>query len=145
MSHEGLLLDYESSLTRKNADGKYYNLSAHFLWIGDRTRQLDGAHVEFFRGLENPIGVKCGPSLSPEELVTLLDVLDPHRVPGKVTLITRYGVDKIEKHLPEHIKAIQGTDHVVIWSCDPMHGNTETTSSGLKTRRFENIAKVRLV
>ncbi|KAJ3164972.1 hypothetical protein HDU88_004953 [Geranomyces variabilis] len=140
MSHEGLLLDYETSLTRK-VDGKHYNLGTHYLWIGDRTRQLDGAHVEYFRGLENPVGVKVGPSMKPEELAPLLDILDPNCEPGKVTLITRYGHDKISQYLPDHIKAVQATKHKVVWCCDPMHGNTESTASGVKTRRFNHIAE----
>ncbi|KAJ3165808.1 hypothetical protein HK101_012075 [Irineochytrium annulatum] len=139
MSHEGLLLDYEQQLTRKGTDGKHYNFGTHFLWIGDRTRQLDGAHVEFFRGLANPIGIKVGPSMKPDELAPLLDMLDPDCEPGKVTLITRYGCDKINQYLPGHIQAIQKTNHKVVWCCDPMHGNTETVN-GMKTRRYENIA-----
>jgi 3-deoxy-7-phosphoheptulonate synthase len=100
----------------------YYNTSAHFLWIGDRTRQIDGAHVEFFRGLENPIGIKVGPSMDPQELVRLLDVVNPRREIGKITLITRYGAEKIEGKLGSHIEAVKATDHTVIWQCDPMHG-----------------------
>ncbi|KAI8920744.1 DAHP synthetase [Powellomyces hirtus] len=138
-SHEGLLLDYETSLTRK-VDGKYYNLGTHYLWIGDRTRQLDGGHVEYFRGLENPVGVKVGPSMKPEELGPLLDILDPNCEPGKVTLITRYGHDKVSVYLPAHIAAVKATNHKVVWCCDPMHGNTESTASGVKTRRFDHIA-----
>ncbi|RKO92148.1 DAHP synthetase, partial [Blyttiomyces helicus] len=140
MSHEGLLLDYESKLTRAGPDGAYYNLGAHFLWIGDRTRQLDGAHVEYFRGLANPIGVKVGPSMKPEELKPLLDIIDPNFETGKITLISRYGHDKIQNFLPAHIKAVQESGHKVVWCCDPMHGNTETTSTGVKTRRFDHIA-----
>jgi 3-deoxy-7-phosphoheptulonate synthase len=140
MSHEGLLLDYEQQLTRKGADGQHYNLGTHFLWIGDRTRQLDGAHVEFFRGLANPIGIKVGPSMKPEELAPLLDILDPHFETGKITLITRYGCDKVQEYLPGHIKAVQATKHKVVWCCDPMHGNTETVNN-IKTRRFENISE----
>ncbi|KAJ3282749.1 hypothetical protein HK104_010731 [Borealophlyctis nickersoniae] len=140
MSHEGLLLEYESRLTRQNKDdGKWYNLGTHFLWIGDRTRQLDGGHVEYFKGLANPIGIKVGPSMKPEELGPLLDLLDPFFETGKVTLITRYGANKIETYLPHHIRAVQATRHKVVWCCDPMHGNTETTNGGVKTRRFEHI------
>ncbi|KAJ3322778.1 hypothetical protein HDV06_002639 [Boothiomyces sp. JEL0866] len=144
MSHEGLLLDYEAQFTKliqskTSDDRKYYNLSTHYLWIGDRTRQLDGGHVEYFRGIENPIGVKVGPSMKPEELVPLLDILNPNFEVGKVTLITRYGADKIRQYLPAHIKAVQASKHKVVWCCDPMHGNTESTNCGLKTRRFENI------
>ncbi|KAJ3024763.1 UNVERIFIED_CONTAM: hypothetical protein HDU68_007798 [Siphonaria sp. JEL0065] len=140
MSHEGLLLDYEQQFTQQGTDKKFYNLGTHFLWIGDRTRQLDGAHVEYFRGLANPIGIKCGPSMEPEELIRILDILDPNFETGKVTLITRYGHDKIEKYLPGHIQAVKTTKHKVVWCCDPMHGNTETVN-GVKTRRFDNIAE----
>ncbi|KAJ3241585.1 hypothetical protein HDU81_000124 [Chytriomyces hyalinus] len=140
MSHEGLLLDYEQQFTQKGSDKKYYNLGTHFLWIGDRTRQLDGAHVEYFRGLANPVGVKVGPSMDPEELVRVLDILDPNFETGKITLITRYGHDKIQKHLPGHIQAVKKSNHKVVWCCDPMHGNTETVNS-VKTRRFDNIAE----
>lgn len=136
-SHEALVLEYEQSLTRRLPhppnrfpirdvpldDGKgWYNTSAHFVWIGDRTRQVDGAHVEYFRGLENPIGVKVGPSMAPDELVTLLDVLNPRKEVGKVTLITRYGETKIHDTLKTHIEAVQKSGHVVVWQCDPMHG-----------------------
>ncbi|KAJ3207306.1 hypothetical protein HDU82_003887 [Entophlyctis luteolus] len=140
VSHEGLLLDYEEQLTQKGTDGKFYNLGTHFLWIGDRTRQIDGAHVEYFRGIANPIGVKVGPSMEPDELVRLLDILDPDFEIGKVTLITRYGCDKVAKFLPTHIQAVQKTGHKVVWCCDPMHGNTESVN-GVKTRRFDNIAE----
>lgn len=135
-SHEGLVLEYEQSLTRRlrhpstysppstgSNDGKgWYNTSAHFLWIGDRTRQLDGAHVEYFRGIENPIGIKVGPSMAAEELVKLLDIVNPRKEVGKVTLITRYGAEKVEGMLGEHIEAVKGSGHVVVWQCDPMHG-----------------------
>ncbi|KAG0003053.1 hypothetical protein BGZ65_002086 [Modicella reniformis] len=146
-SHEGLILEYEHALTRLMANPtdstqqKYYNVGAHFLWIGDRTRQIDGAHVEYFRGIENPIGVKCGPSMKPEELVELLSILDPDMQPGKVTLITRYGVDQVDKYLPGHIKAVQESGHLVVWACDPMHGNTKQSTSGLKTRHLIDITK----
>ncbi|TFL00439.1 DAHP synthetase [Pterulicium gracile] len=116
-----------------------YNTSAHFLWIGDRTRQIDGAHVEYFRGIKNPIGVKVGPSMEERELVRLLDILNPDKEAGRITLITRYGYNKIEAHLPAHIKAIQASGHPVAWVCDPMHGNTQTSSTGHKTRHFTNI------
>ncbi|KAI9754387.1 MAG: Aromatic/aminoadipate aminotransferase 1 [Chaenotheca gracillima] len=157
-SHEGLLLEYEQSLTRllphpKNATtpttattpgapspSGWYNTSAHFLWIGDRTRQLDGAHVEYFRGLENPIGIKVGPSMQGEELVRLLDIVSPNKEIGKVTLITRYGASKVEGLLGAHIEAVKASGHVVVWQCDPMHGNTVTGPiSGLKTRHFSSI------
>ncbi|KAH8085811.1 putative family II 2-keto-3-deoxy-D-arabino-heptulosonate aldolase [Filobasidium floriforme] len=120
---------------------KFYNLSSHFIWIGDRTRQLDGAHVEYFRGIQNPIGIKIGPTMKPEELVQLLDVVNPDNIPGKVTLISRYGADKIEKFLPAHIEAVKATRHIVVWQCDAMHGNTKSseTDPSLKTRHFVDI------
>ena len=123
----------------------YYNTSAHFLWIGDRTRQLTNAHVEFFRGISNPIGVKVGPSMPASDLAPLLDILNPEREIGKVTLITRYGADKISQHLPSHIAAVQSSGHIPLWQCDPMHGNgrtaqvTSPAGSSFKTRRFEDI------
>ena len=141
MCHEGLLLDYESSLTRKVSTHEevYYNLGSHFLWIGDRTRQIDGGHVEYFRGIKNPIGIKVGPSMCPTELSRLLDILDPDYEIGKVTIITRYGADKVKEFLPYHINAVKHSGHKVIWCCDPMHGNTEIIDGDLKTRRFERI------
>jgi len=146
-SHEGLMLDYEQALTRefplpasKTPDKTgFYNTSAHFLWIGDRTRQIDGAHVEYFRGIRNPIGIKVGPSMEEEELVRLLDIVNPDKEDGRVTLITRYGAGKIENHLASHIQTVQKSGHPVVWICDPMHGNTLTSSSGLKTRNFGTI------
>ncbi|KZS96044.1 DAHP synthetase [Sistotremastrum niveocremeum HHB9708] len=152
-SHEGLMLDYEEALTRRlplppslqdratsqTSDG-FYNTSAHFLWIGDRTRQIDGAHVEYFRGIRNPIGIKVGPTMESEELVRLLSVVNPDRIDGKVTLITRYGAGKIDKYLAGHIQAVRESGHPVIWVCDPMHGNTLTSATtGLKTRNFGTI------
>jgi 3-deoxy-7-phosphoheptulonate synthase len=186
-SHEGLLLEYEESLTRKlkhptnslppaasismpnsavaarrkssahrrsstaAPNTGYYNTSAHFIWIGDRTRQLTHAHVDFFRGIANPIGVKVGPSMPPEDLVPLLDILNPSHEIGKIVLITRYGYDKIATHLPQHIKAVQGSEHdgTVVWQCDPMHGNGRNANveaadgngqpTTFKTRRFSDI------
>ncbi|KAH9969937.1 DAHP synthetase [Russula compacta] len=152
-SHEGLLLNYEEAMTRRYpipdstvsrelgtpAPEKYYNTSAHFLWVGDRTRQLDGAHIEYVRGIRNPIGIKVGPSMGNDELVTLLDIINPNRDSGRVTLITRYGADKIGSYLAHHIEAVQASGHPVIWVCDPMHGNTLVSSSGLKTRHFGTI------
>lgn len=139
-SHEGLLLEYESALTRLHQDdGKYYNTSAHFLWIGDRTRQLDHAHVEFMRGIANPIGVKVGPTTDIDELVGLVRRLNPTQEPGKIVLITRFGADRVEELLP---KAIQGIRHAgmrVVWQCDPMHGNTSKTQQNVKTRRFDAV------
>ena len=153
-SHEGLLLEYEQSLTRRlrhpptraqlledqqtDKEG-WYNTSAHFIWIGDRTRQLDGAHVEYFRGIENPIGIKVGPSMKGDELVELLDIVNPTKQVGKVTLITRYGEGKVEGLLGAHIEAVKKSGHVVAWQCDPMHGNTRSTPSGIKTRQFTSI------
>ena len=150
-SHEGLMLEYEQALTRlsrhpvpagaepSEPETGYYATSGHFLWIGDRTRQLDGAHVEFFRGLSNPIGVKVGPSMQADELVQLLDTVNPDKEIGKVTLITRYGAAKIKDHLPGHIKAVQNSGHLPVWQCDPMHGNTHSTPTGVKTRDFQKI------
>lgn len=117
----------------------HYNTSAHFLWVGDRTRQPDHAHIEYFRGIENPIGIKVGPSTSTSDLVELLDIVNPRKEIGKVTLITRYGEAKVEELLPVHIEAVRKTGHVVVWQCDPMHGNTRSTSSGIKTRSFAAI------
>ncbi|KAF2105509.1 phospho-2-dehydro-3-deoxyheptonate aldolase [Lophiotrema nucula] len=150
-SHEGLVLEYEQSLTRRlrhpanytphgSPDSKgWYNTSAHFIWIGDRTRQIDGGHVEYFRGIENPIGIKVGPSMKDDELIELLDIVNPSKEIGKVTLITRYGEDKVEKMLGGHIEAVKRSGHVVVWQCDPMHGNTRSTPEGIKTRHFESI------
>lgn len=148
-SHEGLVLEYEQSLVRHGPQGpaasqgaetpSYYATSAHFLWIGDRTRQLDGAHVEFFRGIANPIGIKIGPSMSASDLTQLLDIVNPTKEIGKVTLISRYGAAKISESLPAHIAAVQSSGHIPVWQCDPMHGNTHTTPSGVKTRDFNNI------
>lgn len=177
-SHEGLLLEYEQSLTRRlrrpstslpasaracpdckptkpeneawgpasdNAhqdDGKaYYNTSAHFLWVGDRTRQIDGAHIEYFRGIANPIGVKIGPTTSVSDLMSLLRTLNPSREVGKITLITRYGASRVRELLPAHIRAVEDSEYArcVVWQCDPMHGNTRSTPSGIKTRRFADI------
>jgi len=150
------MLGYEEALTRhlpvppalqktagvEDGDGAskaYYNTSAHFLWIGDRTRQLDGAHVEYFRGIRNPIGIKVGPSMGDDELIKLLDIVNPDRESGRVTLITRYGAQKIDNYLPGHIGAVKKSGHPVAWICDPMHGNTLTSTSGLKTRHFRTI------
>lgn len=174
-SHEGLLLEYEESLTRQmkhpsncNVPPKmktaaapkvspltggalidnsiqepdpagYYNTSAHFIWVGDRTRQPDHAHIEYLRGIENPIGIKVGPTTTIEDLTQLLDIINPRKEIGKVTLITRYGAGKVEELLPSHIEAVRKTGHVVVWQCDPMHGNTRSTTSGVKTRSFASI------
>jgi 3-deoxy-7-phosphoheptulonate synthase len=138
-SHEALALPYEQAQTRRvpRRDG-YYNLSTHFPWIGMRTAQLDGAHVEFFRGIRNPLGIKVGPAMTVDWLQTLLDVLDPDREPGRITLIHRMGADKVRDKLPPLVDAVMATRQV-LWICDPMHGNTETTPQGIKTRRFDKI------
>jgi 3-deoxy-7-phosphoheptulonate synthase len=139
-SHEALLLGYEEAMTRiDSTTGDWYDTSAHFLWIGDRTRQPDGAHVEFARGVKNPIGVKCGPSLDPDELVRLIDILNPSNEPGRLTLITRFGADKVAAGLPKLVRAVTREGRKVVWSCDPMHGNTLKTESGFKTRPFDRI------
>ena len=139
-SHEALLLAYEQAMTRVDSlTGRWYDCSAHLLWIGDRTRQPDSAHVEFLRGVENPIGLKCGPSLDPEELLRLIDVLNPQNIPGRLTLIARMGFDKVEAKLPGLIRAVRRHGAKVVWSCDPMHGNTVKSSSGYKTRPFDRI------
>lgn len=144
-SHEALLLGYEEALTRVDSTtGDWYDTSAHFVWIGDRTRQLDGAHVEFARGIKNPIGMKCGPSLDPDELLKLLDVLNPNDEPGRITLIARFGAEKVASGLPKLVRAVTKAGRNVVWSCDPMHGNTLKTDSGFKTRPFDRIlAEVR--
>ena len=144
-SHEALLLPYEQALTRQDSlTGKWYDTSAHMLWIGDRTRFDGSAHVEFLRGIGNPIGIKCGPSLEPDALLHMLDTLNPDRIAGRMTLITRYGHDKIEAGLPKLVRAVQREGHPVIWSCNPMHGNVIKAASGYKTRPFDRIlAEVR--
>ena len=144
-SHEALLLPYEQALTRiDSTSGEHYACSAHFLWIGDRTRQIDGAHVEFLRGVRNPIGLKVGPSMDPDELVRLIDVLNPADEPGRLTLISRMGADKVARSLPPLLRAVRRAGRRVVWLCDPMHGNTMTTPSNIKTRSFDAIlAEVR--
>jgi 3-deoxy-7-phosphoheptulonate synthase len=140
VSHESLLLPYEEALVRRDEDtGKYYATSGHMIWCGDRTRQPDGAHVEFLRGIANPIGIKCGPSLKESELLELLDILNPDNEPGRITLISRVGAGQVREHLPRFIECVRREGRIVTWSCDPMHGNTMTTASGLKTRRFDDI------
>jgi len=139
-SHEALLLPYEQALTRQDSlTGQWYDTSAHFLWIGDRTRFSGSAHVEFLRGVGNPIGMKCGPSLEPDALLTLLDTLNPAREPGRITLISRFGHDKVEAGLPRLVRAVKREGHPVVWSCDPMHGNVIKADSGYKTRPFDRI------
>ena len=138
-SHEALLLGYEQALTRVDStSGDWYATSGHMLWIGDRTRQPDHAHIEFFRGIKNPIGLKCGPSLTPDGLIQLIDALNPENEPGRLTLIGRFGADKVGDHLPALIRAVQREGRSVVWSCDPMHGNTISMGS-YKTRPFDRI------
>ena len=138
-SHEALLLGYEEALTRTDStSGDYYATSGHMIWIGDRTRQPDHAHVEFCRGIKNPIGLKCGPSLDPEELIRLIDILNPANEAGRLTLIARFGHEKVADHLPKLIRAVEREGKKVVWSCDPMHGNT-ISLNGYKTRPFERV------
>jgi 3-deoxy-7-phosphoheptulonate synthase len=139
-AHEGLHLSYEQSQTRYlDHRNRWYNLTTHFPWIGMRTAQLDGAHVEYFRGISNPMGVKIGPGMTREWLQGLLEVLNPDNEPGRISLIHRFGAGKIEQGLPPLIEAVHETGAPVLWICDPMHGNTESTADGTKTRRFDNI------
>lgn len=141
-SHEALLLGYEEALTRRDhLSGDWYDCSAHFVWIGERTRQLDHAHIEFFKGIKNPIGVKVGPGIDPDELIRLIDALNPDNIPGRLTLITRMGADVLPEKLPALVRKVQQEGRKVIWSSDPMHGNTEKASSGYKTRSFDNIMR----
>jgi 3-deoxy-7-phosphoheptulonate synthase len=138
--HEGLLLPYEQAVTRQvpRREG-WYNLGTHFPWVGLRTAEVEGAHVDYFRGIRNPIGVKIGPGMTPEWLLELLDILDPDAEPGRITLIHRMGHAKVTEKLPPLVEAVQRAGRLVVWCCDPMHGNTEKTASGRKTRRFDNI------
>ena len=139
-SHEALVLGYEEALTRQDSlSGDWYDVSAHMIWIGERTRQLDGAHVEFFRGIHNPIGCKVGPTVTPDEIVALCEALDPDRTPGRLTLIARMGKDAVSEALPPLLRAVRDAGHPVVWACDPMHGNTFTSKSGRKTRDFDDI------
>ena len=139
-AHEALLLNYEEAFVRRDSlTGRWYDCSAHMLWIGDRTRQLDGAHVEFMRGIENPIGVKVGPSMDPDELIRLIDTLNPDNDPGRLNLIVRMGADKLEAHFPRLLRKVKEEGRQVLWSSDPMHGNTIKASSGYKTRDFAQI------
>lgn len=138
-SHEALLLGFEQAMTRVDSTtGDHYATSGHMIWIGDRTRQPDGAHVEYARGIKNPIGLKCGPSLAADELLRLIDMLDPANEPGRLTLICRFGSDKAQEHLPRLVRAVQRAGRNVVWSCDPMHGNT-VSAGGYKTRPFDRI------
>ena len=136
--HEALILDYERALTRVE-DGLAYDLSGHFVWIGERSRQLDGAHVDFVSRIQNPIGVKLGPSTSPEWAAEVVERLDPQGVPGRLTLITRMGSAQVRDVLPAIIEKVTSTGHLVVWQCDPMHGNTEETATGVKTRHLDRI------
>ena len=139
-SHESLLLGYEESLTRiDSTSDEWYDTSAHMLWIGDRTRQPDGAHIEFVRGINNPIGMKCGPTLEADELLKLIDIINPNNEEGRLTLIARFGIDKISKHLPNLIKAVKSEGKNVVWCCDPVHGNTIKASNGYKTRYLDTL------
>jgi 3-deoxy-7-phosphoheptulonate synthase len=139
-SHEALLLGYEQSLTRVDStSGDWYATSGHFLWVGDRTRAPDQAQIEFLRGIKNPVGAKIGPSASPDELLRLIDALNPGNEPGRLTLICRFGADKAGKHLPGLIRAVEREGKVVVWACDPMHGNTIKAAGGYKTRPFDLI------
>ncbi len=139
-SHEALLLGFEQAMTRVNStSGDWYSTSGHMLWIGDRTRQPDHAHIEYCRGVKNPIGLKCGPSLDPDELIRLTDILNPDNEPGRLTLICRFGANKVFDKLPSLVHAVEREGKSVIWSCDPMHGNTITSATGYKTRPFELI------
>ncbi len=146
-SHEALLLGYEEAMTRQDSlTGNWVDTSAHMLWIGDRTRFEGSAHVEFLRGVMNPLGLKCGPSIKPDELLRLIDTLNPANEPGRLTLISRFGADNVEAHLPALVRTVKREGRHVIWSCDPMHGNTVKAASGYKTRPFDRIlAEVRQV
>jgi 3-deoxy-7-phosphoheptulonate synthase len=138
--HEALLLGFEQAMTRVDStSGLWYDTSAHFVWVGERTRNLDGAHVEFCRGIGNPVGVKAGPGTTPEDLLRLCDVLNPANEPGRLTVITRMGHEQVERKLPPLVRALQCEGRKVVWTCDPMHGNTIKSSSGYKTRPFERI------
>jgi 3-deoxy-7-phosphoheptulonate synthase len=139
-SHEALILGYEEALTRQDSlTNDWYDCSAHLLWIGERTRQRDGAHVEFLRGVHNPLGLKLGPTATAEEAVSLCEALNPQRIPGRLTLISRMGAQLVESALPPLITAVRDAGHPVLWVCDPMHGNTFTSDGGRKTRRFEDV------
>ncbi len=139
-SHEALLLGFEEAMTRVDStSGDWYCTSGHMVWIGDRTRQPDHAHVEYCRGIKNPIGLKCGPSLKPDELIRLIDLLNADNEPGRLTLIGRFGNDKVGEHLPALVRAVKREGKNVVWSCDPMHGNTISSVSGYKTRPFDRI------
>ena len=139
-SHEALLLGYEEALTRRDSlTGDWYDCSAHMVWVGERTRELDGAHISFLEGVRNPLGVKVGPSATAAEVLELCERLNPDRVPGRLTLITRMGASGVARALPPLLAAVRNSGHPVVWSCDPMHGNTFSSSGGLKTRHFDDV------
>ena len=139
-SHEALLLPYEEALTRVDStSGKWFDVSAHMLWVGDRTRQLDGAHIEFVKGIGNPIGIKVGPTTDIEELNKIIDTINPNNIAGRITLICRMGAEQVSTKLPKIISSINKEGKIVVWACDPMHGNTVKASSGYKTRPLKNI------
>ena len=141
-SHEALILGYEEALTRQDSlTGEWYDCSAHMLWIGERTRELDGAHVEFLRGVKNPIGCKLGPDADAKDVLTLCETLNPEKIPGRLTLISRMGSETVSEKLPLILETVQEAGHPVVWVCDPMHGNTFSTENGHKTRHFDDILK----
>jgi 3-deoxy-7-phosphoheptulonate synthase len=141
-SHEALILGYEEALTRRDTlTGDWYDCSAHMVWIGERTRQLDGAHMEFFAGIKNPIGCKLGPTVTPDEAIAICEQLNPERIPGRLTLITRMGAKQVTDSLRPILRAVTDAGHPVVWVCDPMHANTFTSVSGRKTREFEDVLK----
>ncbi|MEI9914400.1 MAG: 3-deoxy-7-phosphoheptulonate synthase class II, partial [Candidatus Saccharibacteria bacterium] len=141
VSHEALILDYEAALTRQASDGKLYDTSAHMLWVGERTRGIDDAHIAFAQSISNPVGVKLGPNVSASEVLEYCERLNPDRIPGRLTLISRMGVDQIDAKLPPLIESVRESGHSVVWECDPMHGNTFTADTGQKTRRFSDIRR----
>lgn len=139
-SHEALLLEYEQAMTRVDSlTGLWYDCSAHMVWVGERTRQLDGAHVEFVRGINNPLGCKIGPTATPAEVLGLCEALNPHRIPGRLTFIVRVGASRVREALPPLLTAVRESGHPVVWVCDPMHGNTYKSESGFKTRHFDDV------
>jgi 3-deoxy-7-phosphoheptulonate synthase len=141
-SHEALLLNYEESMTRVDSiSGDWYDTSAHMLWIGDRTRQLDGAHIEYLKGVHNPVGCKIGPTIETDELIRLIDAMNPKNEAGRLTLIVRMGPDNVAKMLPNLIRKVKAEGRHVVWSCDPMHANTVKSDSGFKTRHFDEILR----
>ena len=139
-SHEALLLGYEEALTRLDSlTDQWYDCSAHMLWVGERTRRLDGAHIEFLAGVRNPLGCKLGPTVTPDEVLAICERLNPERVPGRLTLISRMGIGRVADALPPLLRAVRDAGHPVVWACDPMHGNTTTTAGGRKTRHFDDV------